>query len=80
MPIRFPRMHIADSVVNRILNAADGLGITPRPSPTPDVPLGDEPLGAAIERASTEPTPDLEDSGNPLAGSVARGDNLVDGL
>ena len=82
MPIRFPRMHIAESVVNRILNVADELGVhgSGIRTPAPDVPDGADKLGAAIKRASTQPVPDLEPSADPIAGSVARGDDLVEGL
>lgn len=79
MPIQFPRVNIATSVVNRILNVADGLGMNSTINEVPDVPQGTEQLGAAVEAGATSPVPELEQS-DPLAGTVGRGDNLIDEL
>lgn len=59
MPIRFPRMHIAQSVVNRILNTANQV----QPSETimphlPDVPDPSE-EGEAISAALATPPGDM---------------------
>lgn len=59
--IKFPRLHIAQSVTNRILNVArdvesSGLGsMASTPSPTPPVP-DPEPMGAQVEAALSQPT------------------------
>lgn len=45
MSIRFPKMHVAQSVVNRILNVADGLKAPPP---------------AAVDRAPAVAEPELE--------------------
>lgn len=55
--IRFPKMHIAKSTVNRILNASDEIDRDIRPDPSlniPSIPVGD-PSGKIIERATTTP-------------------------
>lgn len=79
MAIKFPQVNIATSTVNRILNVADGLGMMHTPAQMPDVPGGTEQLGAAVETGATAPVPELELS-DPLAGTVGRGDNLIDEL
>ncbi len=79
--IKFPKYHIASSVVNRILNVADELGM---PSELevrepPNVPDADA-MGNAIDAAATTPVPALEGEGDPVTGTVARGDNLIDSI
>lgn len=89
--IKFPRVHIAQSVVNRILNtrdelrrsAAGGEAGAPAPVPPPNVP--DPTLeGAELDNNLAEPPPaelpGLEPPAaepNDLAGVVARGDDLI---
>ena len=76
MPIKFPRMHIAASVVNRILNAADGLesAAPGRPVSPPDVPdtfLQGEQLDSALA-APIAPLPPIDEApapGKTLAGT-----------
>ncbi len=86
MPIKFPTMHIAESVVNRILNVSDELAaasaappappVAPEPV-VPDTQLQSEELNAAI--ASDVPAlPGLSDSPDP--GATAGGDRLLDTL
>lgn len=58
--IQFPQIHIATSVVNRLLNAVrdvDSLGGGGQQM-TPPVPNA-APLGEAIESAATEPVGDV---------------------
>lgn len=56
--IRFPKMHIAASVSNRILNIADGLP-APAPGPMPDPVLPDvSGQGDALnQKLATPPAP-----------------------
>jgi len=57
MSIKFPKMHIATSVVNRILNVADGLPDRPSELPTaPDLPnIGAQ--GLMLDNALATPPP-----------------------
>lgn len=88
--IKFPRVHIAKSVVNRILNARDELEGSMQPAgaglelPPPNVP--DPTLAGAVidEKVHTPPpenVPPLETPAEPpsdeLAGMLARGDDLI---
>lgn len=57
MAIRFPKMHIAKSVSNRIMNIADEIdtNIAPMPSiESPSLPETD-PKGASIDLANNTP-------------------------
>lgn len=66
MPIRFPKMHIAESVANRIMNLADDMragGFIPpgEQSPVPDVPAMPALEGAKLDQALETPPPaDME--------------------
>lgn len=69
MAIRFPKLHIAESVVNRILNVADG--IDTGPSDTPAAPAAPNPAalevkGAALDfqlfQPPTGPLPGIENA------------------
>lgn len=66
MPIRFPRMHIAESVANRLLNLADDMrtgGFIPpaEPTPPPEVPGATALEGAKLDQAlGTPPAEDLQ--------------------
>lgn len=87
--IKFPRVHIAQSVVNRILNTRDELARSSQtpavaaPTPPPAVP--DPTLeGAELDNNLAQPPPaDLppleatEPAPDALASAVARGDNLI---
>ena len=58
--IRFPRMHIAESVVNRILNAADDIQTTEMAPPNiPQMPGNVAQQGAAIDQATHAPVGDV---------------------
>lgn len=88
--IKFPRLHIATSVQNRILNVRDELeggsripAAAPSPVPPPVVP-DPAPVGAVLDVKANTPPPDelppLESEEPPadeLAAKIARGDNLI---
>jgi len=64
MAIRFPRLHIAESVVNRILNAADELETRAearQAAPFAHVPPVPDPSmqGAALDAALATPPADM---------------------
>lgn len=89
MAIKFPRVHIAESVANRLLNIYDDLKAsgTIQPAPPtmpnmPDVLPADTTLqGATIDAATTAAPGPLQDpTGMVGAGAVAQGDNLLDVL
>lgn len=57
MPLPFPKMHIAESVINRIFNALDDLPPLPAMEmPAPSIP-DPAALGGAIEEGSEVPVP-----------------------
>jgi hypothetical protein len=80
MTIRFPKIHIAESVSNRILNIADGLPSSPglpmaAPVP-PDVPA----QGAALDMQLQTPMVEAElpaGADGAVVGAALGGDNLV---
>jgi hypothetical protein len=61
--IRFPRMHIAESVANRILNLADDMrtgGFTPSPeppTPPPELPHAPTMEGVGLDAQLAQPPP-----------------------
>ena len=87
--IKFPRVHIATSVQNRILNLRDELNSSAAapqaatPVPPPDVP--DPALAGAVidAQVSTPPPANVppleaqEPAADELGGMVARGDDLI---
>lgn len=86
--IKFPRVHIAESVKNRILNTRDELNSSRAPAaaappaPPPSVP-DPELEGAELDNNIAQPPGELppletaEPGPDELAGAVARGDNLI---
>ena len=86
--IKFPRVHIAESVVNRILNVRDS--VTPAPAPavdrTPAVVPDAATQGAGIEETlATQPgiIDGLSEPGSDTAqaaGSILSGGSSLDGL
>lgn len=91
MAIKFPKVHIAESVANRILNIHDELRasgkIQPAPPSEPNVPdviPADTMLQGATIEAATQPTaqpgPLQAPTGTVGPGAVARGENLLDVL
>lgn len=85
MSIKFPKVHIATSVVNRILDVADGISRMPALV----VPNAPEPLpqGAQLDAALAQPTPAVgavgenpdSDENNAFEAAVSGGSSL-DGL
>lgn len=79
MTIRFPKVHIATSVVNKILNVADGVNAAARASqlPPPAVPdVGDQSLQLDTALASGLPTlPGIDQA--PNAGATLSGAPLI---
>lgn len=79
--IKFPKMHIAQSVVNRILNVRDGmpdttpgLNITPAPE-LPDTLAQGQRLDLSLAQPNTAPLPGIE-----AAPEVATGKPLLNTL
>lgn len=79
MSVKFPKLHIATSVVNRILNVADGLpdpGSQATPgAPTPRVPdpsMQSVELDKRLSQGLTEPLPGLDQAPDP--GATLQGD------
>lgn len=59
MRLKFPTMHIADSVINRILNAADGIPVVAPTTPTQAPALPDTATqGAMIDAQLAQPVAD----------------------
>ena len=71
--IPFPRIHIAESVMNRIYNAMDDTqsmfpSINPPPPMTPDPTA----LGAHIEQTTETPAPPVAMSDDPIEAGAAQ--------
>lgn len=83
--IKFPQLHIAESVTNRILNIADGLpdrgSRASVPTPPPSVPETRD-QGAAIDAALVQPLPaELPGIGeSPDPGATVGGAPLLETL
>jgi len=84
MPIRFPKMHIAQSVVNQILNVADGIPARTQAAPTlppPAVPNTVE-QSSQLDRLLAQPTsdalPGIDQAPDP--GGTLNGGKLLDTL
>lgn len=86
--IKFPRIHVAESVVNRILNTRDELRAGARPAPAvvpapaPNVPDPTLP-GAELDLKLAQPPPanlpavNEDPESDELAGVLAAGDDLI---
>jgi hypothetical protein len=81
--MRFPRMHIAESVVNRILNTYDGVQdltapVMDEPPPAPN-PAED---GAMLTEALrvTRPVGSVSPEGAQVAAAAAMGQSPLEGL
>lgn len=75
--IRFPKMHIAESVVNRILNLRDELPPVHRPMPTPTPNVPDPNVqGLQLDQALAQPTPPVDGG----AGPESLGNNTVEAV
>lgn len=86
--IKFPRVHVAESVVNRILNTRDelkaGRSPAPAPTPAPAPPVPDPTIpGAELDLELAQPPPanvpplEQDPESDELAGAVAAGDDLI---
>ena len=80
MSIRFPKMHVAESVANRILNIADGVpGAKPLPVPAPMMPdVGGQ--GDNLDMQLATPSAPTELPGGTdgaVVGAALQGDSLV---
>lgn len=70
MSVKFPEMHIADSVVNRILNAWDDVMAEPDPTPEPE-PMAEAP--EMVDHVQMGGAPELAD---PAAAGMAVSEGL----
>lgn len=84
MSIKFPSMHIAESVINRIMNTADQLrdNAPPEAGPRPFMPQPSVPDTAAqsaqLDAALSAPPPDLPGLDQaPDAGATAAGKPML---
>lgn len=86
--IRFPQLHIAQSVTNRILNVVDDLResriipeLPPQPG-EPEVPVGTGIEGLKLDQALATPPGPMEMPPGPegaVAGGVATGTDIIEG-
>lgn len=79
MTLRFPKMHIADSVVNRILNASDEIEVAVAPAMPPSIPADPAEQGAVIDEALQTPVAPMPEQ-TPNPGATVQGENLIDNL
>lgn len=86
--IRFPQLHIAQSVTNRILNVVDELRESrilptpPAPHTEPEVPLDTGMEGMKLDQALATPPGPMELPPGPegqVAGGVATGTDIIEG-
>jgi hypothetical protein len=80
MSIRFPKMHIAQSTANRILNIADGLpAVAPIPIPAPVMPEIDDQGEALTAQLQTPLAPTELPGGTDgaVVEAALNGENLV---
>ena len=93
--IHFPKVHIAESVVNRILEVRDqlntpdsdapalGTAVPHAPAAVPDASLQSEGIEEAISLTQPGIAPELGEPGSDSAaafGSVMQGGSMLDGL
>lgn len=70
--IPFPRLHIAESVLNRIQNAIDDTApLFPSINPAPTLPAEPLALGQQIEEQTETPVQPVEIPDNPVASGAA---------
>lgn len=80
--MRFPRIHVATSVRNHILNAADNIPPVVRVTPAPNIPNGAQ-AGAAIDAAVSTPLATMAapmDADAIAVGSTLEGGSSADAL
>lgn len=72
MPIPFPKIHIAESVVNRIQNTLDDMApMFPSINPAPIPPADPIALGQQIDQQTTQPTQEVAMTDDPVAAGAA---------
>lgn len=83
--IKFPKVHIAESVTNRILNIADGIAenaslVAHRDAPAlvPDTAIQSAVLDARLSQPPSDALPAIDQSPDP--GATASGAPLLDTL
>lgn len=70
--IPFPRIHIAESVLNRIYNAMDDTQpMFPSVNPPPPITADPVALGEQIEQQTETPVPPVAMSDDPIAAGAA---------
>lgn len=70
--IPFPRIHIAESVMNRIYNALDDTQpMFPSVNPSPIPPADPIALGQQIEEQTATPPPPVASADDPVAAGAA---------
>ncbi len=77
--MRFPQIHIAESVINRILDAAEGIESNPvlnPPPPMPDVQAQSDALDDAL-KTPPQPTGMPEGGEGALAQAVLDSEDLI---
>ena len=71
--IPFPKMHIAESVLNRIFNALDdSQPMFPSFNPPPPITVDPVALGGKIEQATETPAPPVAMSDDPVEAGAAQ--------
>lgn len=87
--IKFPKMHIAESVMNRIMNAVEGntpLNAVVSPMEDPSTPPDPAAIGEAIEDGTVAPVPEVSIDPNAtpeqtgLLDESLRGGSPFDGM
>lgn len=82
MAIRFPRMHIATSVQNRIINMASAIGPQVSELPAPAVPDATK-EGAKLDQALSQPPGDMAapaGAEEAVAAAALEGESPADAL
>lgn len=73
MPIPFPKIHIAESVINRIQNTLEDLTpMFPSINPAPIPPADPIALGQQIEQQTNTPAPPVSMSDDPVEAGAAQ--------
>lgn len=80
MAIKFPKMHIADSVVNRIMNAANEIDIQTPISYVPDPIVPDPTIeGAQLDLKLEQPVPAVAPNDDVIS-AITEGESSLTGL
>lgn len=73
--IPFPKLHIATSVMNRVMNAMNGHDPVNVPQPSPTPPVDPSALGQAVEEGAEAPPAPVE---VPPQDQAAANDGMLD--